>query len=133
MEITNTRFQYCHFQHRFHWSENIENGSPWVRHRTKEIFDHVNSKGLFDAQRQETLSNGPGEISLGSTSDTACDDCDETCGYITYEVASKLCGSLKKHNNNNNNNIIISESRCPLSEHFKWTKLYRELVNHGAL
>ncbi|VVC39618.1 Hypothetical protein CINCED_3A025068 [Cinara cedri] len=115
------------FEHRFHWSENIEYCSPWVEDRSREIFNHVNEIGLFGAQREE-IGHDDKNISDISKDDSIRDDCtSETDDGITYAVASRFCDILMKHNKTTDDK---SKCQCSSDEQFKWTKLYEKLGNY---
>jgi len=114
-------------EHRFHWSENIEYCSPWVRYRAKEIADYVN--GLYEAKKKsEILENNTEKIHEDLKSELVHEDCSETNDDITYEIASKLCDTFLKHDETN-----MSKNQCSNDEHFKWSKLYQKLINYGQL
>lgn len=89
----------------------MENGSPWVRHRAKEIFDRVRMDGLFGARERETFANGP-----RAERDFRDDD-------DTYEIAKKLC--------DDDDDNDTSGNPCPSDERFRWTKLFERLVDSG--
>lgn len=123
----NESVKYHTFEHRFHWSENIENHSPWVRQRTKEITDHVN--GLFETQKHNISEKDSESISQFSKAETAVENPSETDDDdgITYEMASALCNSFMEPDKRN-----APENQCS-SDELKWTRLYQKLVNYGQL
>lgn len=114
-------------EHRFHWSENIEYCSPWVRQRAKEIANHVN--GLFEVKKKsEESENDSEKIHKDLKSEVVYEDCGEIDDDITYKIASKLCDTFLKHDETN-----VSDNQCPDGEHFKWSNLYQKLINYGQL
>jgi len=114
-------------EHRFHWSENIEYCSPWVRHRSKEIANHVNK--LFEAKKKsEILENDSKKIQTDLKSEIIDKDCGEIDNNITYEIASKLCDTFLKHDETN-----VLNNQCLSDKHFKWSNLYQKLINYGQL
>jgi len=114
-------------EHRFHWSENIEYCSPWVRHRAKEIADHVN--GLFEVKKKfEVSKNDSNKVHKDLKSEVVHEDRDEIDDDITYKIASKLCDTFLKHDESN-----MSDNQCPNDKHFKWSKLYQKLIHYGQL
>ncbi|VVC38300.1 Hypothetical protein CINCED_3A018916 [Cinara cedri] len=122
------------FEHRFHWSKNIEYRSPWVEDMSREILNHVNKPELFGAQRQEILEHDDKGVSGIEIleADSIHNDCtSETDDSITYAVASKFCDTLMKHCNKTTDET--PKCQCSSDEHYKWTKLYEKLVNCGRL
>jgi len=115
-------------EHRFHWSENIEYCSPWVRYRAKEIANHVN--GLFEAKKKsEVPENDSKKIHKDLKPEVVDKDCGEIDDdIITYEIASKMCDTFLKHDETN-----VSDNYCLKDEHFKWSNLYQKLINYGQL
>lgn len=127
----NESTKYRKFEHRFHWSENTENRSPWVRQRTKEITDHVN--GLFETQEHEMSGKNSEDVCQedSKTEITREDngETDDDDDGITYEMASAFCDSFFGPDN-----VDTSKNQCSsLSNGLKWTRLYKKLVNYGQL
>jgi len=124
-------------EHRFHWSENIEYCSPWVRHRAKEIADHVNGLGLFEVKKKSEVSeNDSNKMHKELKSEVVHhEDTEEINDDITYKIASKLCNTFLKHDETNvwNNNNQCPNYQCLNDENFKWSKLYQKLINYGQL
>lgn len=134
----NDRPVYRQFEHRFHWSENIEQSSPWVRQRTKEIFNHVNS--LLDTQNRDMSRSGPRKTSGNSEANVVRGNCvggetddDDDSGVITYEIARKVCDTMMKRDETEDK-VLSPQCQCSSNNGcFKWTELYTKLVNYGQL
>ncbi|XP_003246208.1 uncharacterized protein LOC100569697 [Acyrthosiphon pisum] len=117
-------------EHRFHWSENIEYCSPWVRQRAKEIADHVNGLGLFDVKKKSEVSeNDSKQIHKDLKSEVVNEDSEEINDDITYKIASKLCDTFLKHDETNTSD----NNQCPNDENFKWSRLYQKLIHYKQL
>lgn len=123
----NNHPKYRQFEQQFHWSQNIEHCSPWVRQRSKEIYNHVS--GLLEQRKTEVSEELSEEISNdlfaeNQETDIVRDESSITNDGITYEIASKLCNTFIKHDETN-----TTENLCSCDDNFKWTKLYQKLVN----
>lgn len=113
-----------YFEAIFHWSENIEHRSPWVKDRSIEIANYVN--GLFETKERETSKSGSNDVSKDIETEVVSEDCGETDDNITYEVASRLCDALVKQNETKKS----ERNPCSPDEHLKWTHLYQKLVKY---
>lgn len=128
---------YRQFVHRFHWSENIEHSSPWVRHRTREIFNHVSK--LLETQKRDTSEIG-GQKTFGNSAANAVrgngvvgETDDDDSAMVTCELASKLCDAIVKHDETGGK-VLSPQRQCSRNDgRFKWTELYTKLVNRGQL
>jgi len=101
-----------------------------VRHRAKEIADHVDGLGLFEVKKESELSeNDSKKMHNDLKSEVVHEDSEKIDDDITYKIASKLCDTFLKHDETN----VLDNNQCPNDENFKWSKLYQKLINYGQL
>ncbi|XP_050529710.1 uncharacterized protein LOC126899156 [Daktulosphaira vitifoliae] len=122
------KIKYPTYEQRFHWSENIDHRSPWVRHRAKEIWENANELFKFsDLNKKESLLQN---IPLDETNintefnndiNTSIDENDE----IIFKIAEKLCKSLPDYKSTSNQWLKNND--------LKWTLMYQKLVKYGLI
>jgi len=102
-----------------------------VRHRAKEIADHVNGLGLFEAEKKSEVSENDSKKihHKDLKSEVVHEDSEEIDDDITYKIASQLCDTFLKHDETN----VSDNNQCSNDENFKWSKLYQKLINYGQL
>lgn len=133
------RPKYCQFTHKFHWSKNIDHGSEWVKHRTREIAEHVSK--LFPDDTHETPNTRSDETTRDTGSDVVdryhdrgIDETgDDQNDDVTYELASKFYDTLARDDRTKRDDGKTGnrkpESRCTSNEQGKWAELYKKFVD----